>query len=46
MQSLMYSKLAIQYCVLYKQVQHFTAGEERISKELKAATENQAKLQV
>ena len=36
----------IQYCVLYKQVQHFTAGEERISRELKVATENEARLQV
>jgi len=32
--------------VLYKQVQHFTAGEEKISMELKSATEIQARLQV
>lgn len=32
--------------MLHKQVQHFTAGEQKMSKELKVATENQTRLQV
>lgn len=42
----MITLMYLQYCVLYKQIQHFTAGEEKMSRELKFATENEAKLQV
>ncbi|XP_065884786.1 protein phosphatase 1 regulatory subunit 21-like [Dysidea avara] len=34
-----------EYCVLYKQVQHYASGDEKMSKELKIVTYNQTKLQ-